>query len=668
MDMGRGPPEPRSGKGLQGRKGAPFVSGAARTKPVPVSLRAVALGLALIPPTDWWLAQIEYVRYSDTPTIPALFFHCVAFLFLLVGLNRLARRVAPGWAFSRGELLTVYSVQVLGSNLAGHDQLQILFTTLVWVRHGARTENRWNELIEPHLPPRVMPPASTVRPVLQGGYSLYENGNAWAWVPALATWVVFVIGISLTMFCLVALMRKQWDNERLAYPLSGIPLTITAEDAPVWRQTAFKVAFATAFGMQVLNLAHVLVPAVPHIDLGVKYFRSQIPPWNAAGSVPICYYPFAVGLTFLLPLELGLSCWLFFLLTKLELVGASALGYRSWDAFPYVYQQHTGAYLGYALFALWAARPHLRRAWLCVVRPGDDYDREEPLVYRVALPGLFVGLLFVIAFLVFLLRMDGWVAAAYTGLLFMIILTVTRLRAEVGLPTIELYQRGADDLLRRVFGTKALSVHDHVGFALLFFLHRTHRQFPAQHQVHTLRLANVSEVSLRGVAWVIAAATVVGTVAAFWMLLQVTYATGLGSAKFTGPARWAFGNDPWSRCANVLSVPRPGNPSMGAAYVVGGAITLLFVGLRVRFLWWPLHPAGYVVATSTALQRLWLPLFASWLTKTMLLRYGGLKAYQRALPFFVGLVYGEFTAGLLRTLIDLAFRLYLPVNSGIGGL
>jgi len=634
-----------------------------------VSLRAVLLGLLLISPTDWWLQQIEYVRYSDTPTIPALFFHCVALLFVLVGLNRVLQRLVPRWAFSRGELLTIYSVQVLGSNLAGHDQLQILFTTLIWVRHGARTENRWNELIEPYLPSRVMPPESTVRPALQGGFSLYEDGNVWAWLPSLAMWTLFVVGIALAMFCLVSIMRKQWDNERLAYPLSEIPLTITDEGAPVWRHTPFKVAFGIAFGLQMLNLAHVLVPAFPHLDLGVKYYSSQLPPWNAAGSIPICYYPFAVGITFLLPLELGLSCWLFFLLAKLELVLASMAGYRSWDAFPYVYQQHTGAYFGYALFAVWAARPHLQRAGRCAFGSGDNgYDSGEPLPYRVAMPGLVAGLTFMVCFLALILEMQWWVAVAYTLMLFAIILTVTRLRAEVGLPTIELYQRGGDDLLRRVFGTKALTSHDHVANALLFFLHRTHRQFPAQHQTHTLRLAKQSNVSLRGFAWVIVIATVVGTVCAFWMMLHVTYATGLGSAKFTGPARWAFGNDPWARCANLLAVPQPPNVSMGIAYVAGAAITLVFVVLRANFLWWPLHPAGYVVATSTALQRLWLPLFASWSVKTLILRYGGLRAYQRALPFFVGLVYGEFSAGLLRTLIDLAFKLYLPVDSGIGGL
>ena len=71
---------------------------------------------------------------------------------------------------------------------------------------------------------------------------------------------------------------------------------------------------------------------------------------------------------------------------------------------------------------------------------------------------------------------------------------------------------------------------------------------------------------------------------------------------------------------------------------------------------------------SFALMRLWLPLFTSFVLKSLILRFGGLKGYRQALPFFIGLIVGEFTAGFIRTLLDLGFGLYLPVDSGIGGL
>jgi hypothetical protein len=169
-------------------------------------------------------------------------------------------------------------------------------------------------------------------------------------------------------------------------------------------------------------------------------------------------------------------------------------------------------------------------------------------------------------------------------------------------------------------------------------------------------------------AGLILLASALGTVCAFWAMLHSTYQVGYESAKFQGPAMWAFGKEPWQKMDNWITTPqKPDAGSMGA-YLFGIAFTLFLASMRARFLWWPFHPAGYLVSGSFGLFRLWLPIFASWLAKSLILRYGGLRLYRRALPFFLGLVLGEFGAGFLRTVLDLTLGLHLPANSGIGGL
>jgi len=44
----------------------------------------------------------------------------------------------------------------------------------------------------------------------------------------------------------------------------------------------------------------------------------------------------------------------------------------------------------------------------------------------------------------------------------------------------------------------------------------------------------------------------------------------------------------------------------------------------------------------------------AWLVKTLLLRYGGAQTYHRAVPFFVGLILGDFIVGNSWTLYGLA--------------
>jgi hypothetical protein len=75
----------------------------------------------------------------------------------------------------------------------------------------------------------------------------------------------------------------------------------------------------------------------------------------------------------------------------------------------------------------------------------------------------------------------------------------------------------------------------------------------------------------------------------------------------------------------------------------------------MKFFWWPFHPAGFAITTSWGMNIIWSCLFVSWLIKWVIMKYGGLKMHQRAIPFFLGLILGEFTVGSLWTLIGITF-------------
>jgi len=264
--------------------------------------------------------------------------------------------------------------------------------------------------------------------------------------------------------------------------------------------------------------------------------------------------------------------------------------------------------------------------------------------------------------------MQPLTAVYYFALLLTIVLVVARLRAEVGLPTFEFFRVGPDDILNRVGGTAAWTRGDLAVMSLFYWLTRTHRQFPMQTQVDSFRLTRRAGMPLAPMSALILGASALGILCAFWAILHVVYQTGFESAKFRGPVLWAFGPEPWKRMDSL--VQNPTQPDAGSmwAYLVGVLVVLALGLLRTRFVAWPFHPAGYLISGSFGLFRLWLPLLIAWLAKALILRYGGLRAYLAALPFFIGLVLGEFSSGFVRTLLDLCFGLHLPPNSGIGGL
>ena len=136
-------------------------------------------------------------------------------------------------------------------------------------------------------------------------------------------------------------------------------------------------------------------------------------------------------------------------------------------------------------------------------------------------------------------------------------------------------------------------------------------------------------------------ATIVGTLAAFFSCLQIYYHYGAASA-LVNSWRTEQGRYPFDELQGWLNNPRPPDTSrIGAAGVGLGVVTLLSL-LRTRFVWWPLHPIGYAVGNTDTMTCIWSATFLGWFAKLLTLPYGGVKIYRQALPFFLGLVLGDY--------------------------
>ena len=69
-------------------------------------------------------------------------------------------------------------------------------------------------------------------------------------------------------------------------------------------------------------------------------------------------------------------------------------------------------------------------------------------------------------------------------------------------------------------------------------------------------------------------------------------------------------------------------------------------------MWWPFHPIGFAIGGTWIMDQLWLTCFTGWLLKSVVLRYGGLKFYQRLRPAFLGLILGQFTCNGFWLIVD----------------
>jgi hypothetical protein len=141
-----------------------------------------------------------------------------------------------------------------------------------------------------------------------------------------------------------------------------------------------------------------------------------------------------------------------------------------------------------------------------------------------------------------------------------------------------------------------------------------------------------------------------GTAAATTLWLAYTYGgINLQSWFFAGMPRTVFNfvahkmNNPLG--ANVL-LPRWFFTGIGAA-VMGG----LMYG-RQRFIQWPLHYIGMPIGDTWVMSWVWCSVFLGWLAKLVVLRYGGVRAYRRGRPFFLGLILGQISCAGTWMVID----------------
>ena len=283
-----------------------------------VTPRSVILALVLIPINAYWIIQAEYVRSSGQPILPtciSLFFNVVCIISALVLLNALIRKIAPRLALTQGELLAIYYMLCIASFIAGEEIMQTLISLSGHAFWFATPENEWQVF---H---RYLPEWLTVREksVLEWVYESQTAGylpeyirSLSAWLPMIFAWSGFLTILVFVMYCINAILRRQWmDNERLSYPVVRLPLELVNDAGSLnffGKKTVLAGMMVAAF-VSLINGFSFLYPVIPSIpvkrlEIGHLF---TIAPWNAIGRTYISFYPFVIGLGFLIPLHLSFS-------------------------------------------------------------------------------------------------------------------------------------------------------------------------------------------------------------------------------------------------------------------------------------------------------------------------------------------------------------------------
>ena len=304
------------------------------------------------------------------------------------------------------------------------------------------------------------------------------------------------------------------------------------------------MGFGIAAANSIINFVNSIFPNAPYIPVkrqSISYLFTE-KPWNAMGGVQLSFYPFVIGISFLIPLELLFSCWTFYWFYKMELVLGSVMGWRSLSRFPYDNEQAFGAYVGLLGFALWAGRSQLRQIATYIFsfsrNSGRDEtssttidDSTEPMPYRIAAIGLVVGMIFFTLFS-YKAGMSWWVIPLFFGIYFLLATMIERLRAELGFLVHDLHHIDPNIVLTTSFGTRRLGASNLTVFSLYMFFNRAYRAHPMPQELEAFKIAERSNLNARNIAGIIMLATAVGAIATFWLLLDNYYRHGAESGYY----------------------------------------------------------------------------------------------------------------------------------------
>ena len=598
----------------------------------------LVFGSVLIILNCYWIVSAEnrvVWELTDFSIFPTVLFT----LFVLTGVNLLLKRLFVRFSLTDAELATTYIMVSVATALAGHDivrQLVPLMTNPFWY---ATPENEWEDLFFRYFPDWLT--VGDVR-ILQGYFE--GDDNFWqshyieAWAVPILAWTALVIVLLFVMLCINIIIRKQWiEHEKLSYPLTVMPIEVIGNTTKLFSNKLIWLGFGLAFGLEILAGINYLYPFVPALKIKyLLYFPEK--PWNAIGTLPIYVYPFAIGLGYLMPLDLSLSFWFFYLFWGLQRVFFSTIGWTT--AIGMQTEQRGGAWIGIGLLALWTSRKHIAQ----VIR-GVLLGKSQDPLYRMAVPGAVLGMAFIVAFW-FHAGLSPWVALAYFSIYFLLCIAMTRMRAELGPPTHELHSMHPDRLMVMFLGTRTLGAQNLTNTRLLSWLAYGYRCHPMPHQLEAFKIGNAFKLNENRLVVAMIVASVVGAIMSIGAHVALYY-----QYRF---ARWGIGE--FYQLQSWLTYPRNIDLTAIEHLGLGFGFTVALTALKRAFLWWPLYPVGFAVGNGWAIGWMWFSIFLGWLAKRLLFTGGGVRAYRQALPLFLGFIFGQFLAGSLWSLIGVVFE------------
>ncbi|MCS7254701.1 MAG: hypothetical protein NZ781_11850 [Armatimonadetes bacterium] len=605
----------------------------------------VALFAFIIPINDLYLRNTPLAG-NLLPTNSVL----VLLIFSLF-INPILRKLMPRFVFRSSELAALWALMVIPSGIAMAGFWRYILPQIANLLYSASPVNRWDTLLLPYAPDwLVVLDKVTVR----GFYEGNSGTIVWdGWLKPFGFWVPFGCALLFATICLASLIRRQWtEHEHFTFPLVQLPYELVRTPAPnstfpplfsarpFWLGFLFSSGFHTLCG---LNTYFPSVPAVRRIRRLGEYLTGF--PWDSISGTFLNIYPAGFGLTYLLANEIALSLWFFFIAERLQQILFARYGWTAhgMSATDFVQFQQVGAVIGLLVIILWAGKAYWHKVLVKAAgRLREDEDSDEPLPYPLAFWGLVLSVVFLITWLVFR-KVSLVLAITFVLMALGFYLAAAWIASNGGMLMVQMRILPHDPIWALV-GSRRFSPRDIiVSFLLQKAFTYDLRETLMPSLLNAMRMADLTNLSKRsltlfGIAMIILSIPVA---LLSWTRICYTY----GGANLEGSTFQWHALHPYLLMVQAIDPGIQPNFVRSLGLVVGFVAFVGCFAMRRQLIWFPLHPMGLIVCRGWAMENLWLMILLGWAIKGLVIRYGGMSAYQSLKPLFLGLILGDLTMG-----------------------
>jgi len=527
--------------------------------------------------------------------------------------------------------------------------------------------------------PSIMaPPGSVVQPLVTGGASVPWG----SWMPTLFWWGLLYAGLAIIALAQGNIWRRRWiDVEKVPFPQTRIATELVDKATGIG---PFRVRYGTPFlvgsllgvAYQLPLLLSYMFPWFPDIygwrtntcTMGAQWITPDSPLAGIVGLAQFNKNPAFGAVFYMAPLNVLFGAWFWYLVFAVLMQVAFMMGYYTgitgnpgcgrvwcgtvgyrvgepfkWNAFSSA-GVSTGIFIGYIAInwrylveTINAAMGKLGKDRL------DEFDRTEPTSYRNSWGLFLLGAVLII----------GAFMAADVGLPAAILLVVTnvvvafvctRSYSLVGfiVPAGSNFYEGPMKMLLNAGANPNSEWYVAMGMTYSLACEPTTGGGASTAFITSLgsyQMASVNKVSVKNVfmiqLFVCVIAAFISIAGAVWGY----YTFGITKMPSQSFYSW-YSNYTPDEVANRPTY-EPWLPHMAA----GAAFAMLLSFLHARFVWFPLEPLGFLLATDghALIEGIWTMTLAAWVAKIITLRIGGSKLYEKtgtpvAIGFLIGVV------------------------------